>query len=394
MSPARYACAGRLSERARRHFSLDLESFTQFSSPIRRYLDIVVHRMLLEVVARSSGAPSGTSGGSMPTSLTPDYVQQLCEASDKSAARARAVQNLTWDLCLAKHLSSTPRVLRAIVTQVSSCYIKIYVPQLPYLPDGLRRIPVRALCPSTVSCEDNETVLVLSWGTKERAVGSCNSSTTGEGGLGTAGAGGCWILGDTAGSVVRVGFDGAADAGGVRPACREPLPPPSVDLSFVLQEPPDGTVALGAAGAVGARQVVSRRIQLFDWVSVQLTGHVDARGMAGPKLEALLVGDLAIPFDHRANPLQRLVTNPPPTTATLGTSLLCAQSVDSEEASHSPARKPAQASPRGTATAAAANGSSEQGPGEADIQGRLRHLLRCMWSVLGYVPVFAPPRAS
>jgi len=163
MSGARYACAGRLSEKARRHYSLDLDSFTHFSSPIRRYLDIVVHRMLLEVVARS-GTASPALPGAPHSSLTPDYMLQLCEASDKAAARARLVQNQSWDLCLASHLSQTPRVMSAIVTQISSSYIKIYVPQLPYLPDALRRIPIRLLCPSSVSCASDESEVLLSWG--------------------------------------------------------------------------------------------------------------------------------------------------------------------------------------------------------------------------------------
>ena len=45
---------------------------------------------------------------------------------------------------------------------------------------------------------------------------------------------------------------------------------------------------------------------------VQLGGHVDTRGIAGPKLEALILQNFAIPFDHRAHPLQRLAPPPPP----------------------------------------------------------------------------------
>ena len=367
MSPARYACSGRLSEKSRRHFSLDLESFTQFSSPIRRYLDIVVHRMLLEVVARSSAASSGTSGGSMHASLTPDYVQQLCEASDKSAARARTVQNLTWDLCLAKHLAMTPRVMRAIVTQVSACHIKIYVPQLPYLPDSLRRIPVRALCPSSVSCEDNESVIILSWGVKERA-GAGGASWAGGDSAAGLGGGGCWILGSLAGSIARLSSAKGADGAGSK-TCQShdaPATPRPVDAGPGPEGPPDGFLPVRSGGVGSLGHVVSRRIQLFDWVSVQLVGHVDARGLAGPKLEALTVGDFAIPFDHRAHPLPRLVTARAPSHQI---SSPCARAADTAVASLDDMSPDALRTPD---------------PSQAHFKGQVIGVTRGMWSVVAH----------
>jgi len=315
LGPARYACAGRLSEKARRHFSLNLDCFTQFSSPIRRYLDIVVHRMLLEAVTRTSNSASPGStpglGGSGHSSLTPDFMLQLCEASDKTAARARAVQNLSWDLCLAAHLNRTPRLLPALITQVSPVYIKIYVPQLAYLPDHLRRIPIRVLCPSSVTSQENDTVIVLSWGTKDRSVGdgghdstsagACSSGSSGSGGgggaAGNVAVGGYWVLGPSKGSISRLDGSGDSSAGA------------------------GGEGQIGAEGRdQGLNSVLGARterhsIRVFDWVRVQFVGHVDARGVAGPKLEALILGDFAIPFDHRANPQQRLLVNSPPLAA-------------------------------------------------------------------------------
>ena len=288
MSPARYACAGRLSDKARRHFSLDLDCFTQFSSPIRRYLDIVVHRMLLDVVLRSGGAAgpagvggsglsggegrgggggetgSGAASGTLTAPLTAEFMLHVCEVSDKAAARARAVQNMTWDLCLAKHLHRTPRMLVAIITQVSPMFLKIYIPQLPYLSDNLRRIPMRVLGPSSVSCDSNEEQVHLTWGV--------------------------WVLGST------------------------PAP-----------------LSIAEAGKVAAdgatREEVRKSVRLFDRVRVQLVGHVDARGIAGPKIEALELGNMqppfdhlpfVVPFDHRANPLEHAVVRSLPPKLLVG----------------------------------------------------------------------------
>jgi hypothetical protein len=331
--------------------------------------------MLLEVVARSSAASSGTSGGSMHASLTPDYVQQLCEASDKSAARARTVQNLSWDLCLAKHLSMTPRVMRAIVTQVSACYIKIYVPQLPYLPDSLRRIPVRALCPSSVSCEDNESVIILSWGVKERA-GAGGACWAGGDSVPGLGGGGCWILGSLAGSIARLGSASGADCAGSKSSqsydsskasqsCDAAGIPRPVDAGPGPESPHDGFLPVRPGGGGSLGHVVSRRIQLFDWVSVQLVGHVDSRGLAGPKLEALIVGDFAIPFDHRAHPLPRLVTARAPSHQI---SLPCARAADTvaslDKVSPDALRTP--------------------DPSLAHFKGQVIGLTRGMWSVVAH----------
>jgi hypothetical protein len=334
LGPARYACAGRLSEKARRHFSLNLDCFTQFSSPIRRYLDIVVHRMLLEAVARTDngvartgngttpiyGTTSGSvpGGGSAQSLITPEFMLQLCEASDKTAARARAVQNLSWDLCLASHLSSTPRVLHALVTQVSPAYMKVYVPQLAYLQDHLRRIPIRVLGASAVNSQDNDTVLVLSWGLKDKspststaghestgvAPGSTSGGSGGCGGGGRGGAaggiavGGCWVLGQLTGSASRLD-------------CRDSGSGRKRGEGQTGEGGRGGESDQGMASVKGPR-IERHSIRVFDWVRVQLVGHVDGRGIAGPKIEALILGNFAIPFDHRANPQQRLLVSSPP----------------------------------------------------------------------------------
>ena len=43
---SKYISSNQYSSEERRHFSLNVDCYTHFTSPIRRYLDIVVHRVL------------------------------------------------------------------------------------------------------------------------------------------------------------------------------------------------------------------------------------------------------------------------------------------------------------------------------------------------------------
>merc|ERR1712137_690023 len=46
MRPANYIAAGELPNEVWRHFALNIPYYTHFTSPIRRYADVIVHRLL------------------------------------------------------------------------------------------------------------------------------------------------------------------------------------------------------------------------------------------------------------------------------------------------------------------------------------------------------------
>jgi exoribonuclease R len=50
MKPAVYFAAGTESREAWRHFALNIPYYTHFTSPIRRYADVMVHRLLTAVL--------------------------------------------------------------------------------------------------------------------------------------------------------------------------------------------------------------------------------------------------------------------------------------------------------------------------------------------------------
>jgi TPP-dependent 2-oxoacid decarboxylase len=48
MAEAQYVCTGQVVENSLSHYGLGLQKYTHFTSPIRRYADIVVHKQLLQ----------------------------------------------------------------------------------------------------------------------------------------------------------------------------------------------------------------------------------------------------------------------------------------------------------------------------------------------------------
>lgn len=54
---ARYFCAGMLDISKYSHYALDMPLYTHFTSPIRRYADIIVHRQVESMLSSGGGEP-------------------------------------------------------------------------------------------------------------------------------------------------------------------------------------------------------------------------------------------------------------------------------------------------------------------------------------------------
>ena len=83
MQPARYTVAQASDDAG--HFSLGFELYTHFSSPLRRYADLLVHRLLL--------APAGAEDS---TEFVQDLVERVERCSDRASA-AKFAERSIWD---------------------------------------------------------------------------------------------------------------------------------------------------------------------------------------------------------------------------------------------------------------------------------------------------------
>jgi ribonuclease R len=125
------------------HFGLSLASYAHFTSPIRRYADLLVHRALVDAYRLEQPAPSGaipaTTGLSERDRAS---LQQVADAISQTERRAMEAERETTDRYVAAWLSGrVGEVFETCITGVQPFGFFVTIPGLG--GDGL--VPISAL---------------------------------------------------------------------------------------------------------------------------------------------------------------------------------------------------------------------------------------------------------
>ncbi|KAK7490451.1 hypothetical protein BaRGS_00018237 [Batillaria attramentaria] len=133
METSEYKCSYGLNAPDRFHFGLNRVCYTHFTSPIRRYADLHVHRLL-----------HADLDGQTP-SCTPDDVTALCHHINSATKRQRAFGNGCLSLKIAESLQHQPLVFRTFVDQVDSEQLTLMVPSLRAVFSRKQEVPFSIL---------------------------------------------------------------------------------------------------------------------------------------------------------------------------------------------------------------------------------------------------------
>ncbi|KAK7490446.1 hypothetical protein BaRGS_00018232 [Batillaria attramentaria] len=133
METAQYKCSDGLNQPDHFHFGLDIAYYTHFTSPIRRYADLHVHRLL-----------HADLDGQAPR-CTPDDVTRLCAHINSATARQKAFGKGCLSLKIADSLQRQPLVFRTFVDQVDSEQLTLMVPSLRAVSDRKQELPFSIL---------------------------------------------------------------------------------------------------------------------------------------------------------------------------------------------------------------------------------------------------------
>ena len=133
MEVAQYRCYHGLNKPDHVHFQLGKEVYTHFTSPICRYTDLHMQRLLHAALDGESLVYKEAE------------IDELCQLVNSAAARNRALDKGCWILKLAESLQTQSLAFQAFVEDVSADHLTVLIPSLLKVHDRKQELPFSLL---------------------------------------------------------------------------------------------------------------------------------------------------------------------------------------------------------------------------------------------------------
>ncbi|KAK3609928.1 hypothetical protein CHS0354_036697 [Potamilus streckersoni] len=132
---AEYRCSGALKNKSTegRHFSLEMNHYTHFTSPIRRYVDQMVHRLIHRFIDGKTEV------------YTQKEVEELCVRLNTVAHRAKEYQRNCRSLAIAEKLKEKPSMFFCFIEDVTDRRVTFSTPALKVVHRSFRGLPFNLL---------------------------------------------------------------------------------------------------------------------------------------------------------------------------------------------------------------------------------------------------------
>lgn len=132
---AGYRCSGSLTGREDgNHFSLNMYPYTHFTSPIRRYNDLVIHRLVHAAVFEKKPSP-----------YSKEEVDSICLHINSVNKRAKSYQKSCRSLQQATELKDNPKMFSCFVDDVSEKGLTLCSPFMKYVHKTNRELTFNRL---------------------------------------------------------------------------------------------------------------------------------------------------------------------------------------------------------------------------------------------------------